>query len=127
MSQKRFTKIFITMLLLASLLVLGGCGMGSKKEKRLFNAMKENGFLDLECDYEDYDEVRQVSQSPVPAVTTYYDYSQDGVIYTIDYRSIILGQDDSVYQVRLSIKTESDTTVEIYYFEKDTFEFREKK
>lgn len=113
--------------LVAGCMLLAGCGIGEKNEKKLFDAMKENGFLELTCEYEDYDDVREVDQSPVPAVVTYYEYNQGGKLYTIDYSSRILGEDDSVYQVRVSIETEEESNTTVYYFEKDTFEFREQK
>lgn len=107
--------------------ILSGCGLGEKTEEKLFEAMKENGLLELDCDYKDYDEVYTVSQSPVPKNITYYEYRDGKVVYTIDYDSRILGEDDSVYQVRVETKTKKETTIDIYYFEKDSFEFRKKK
>lgn len=116
----------LSLLMVCFMLIVTGCGVGEKNEKRLFEAMKENGFLDLDCDYEDYDEVRRVDQSPVPAVVTYYDYKQNGKIYTLDYKSVIV-DDNSVYQVRLTIESGSETNTSIYYFEKDTYKFIGKK
>lgn len=121
------TKVFLLIMLMASVILLNGCGIGADNEKKLFDAMKDNGFLDLTCNYEDYDEVREVSQSPVPDTITYYDYSQDGKLYTIDYCSRILGENDSVYQVRVTIESEGKSDTKLYMFEKETFAFREKK
>lgn len=107
--------------------VICSCGVSEKDEKKLFNAMKENGLLDLTCDYEDYDSIRKVDQSPIPAVITYYEYNQNGISYTIDYDSRILRDNDTVYQVRVTTVEGEKSDTAVYYFEKDSFQFREKK
>lgn len=107
--------------------VICGCGVSEKDEKKLFNAMKENGLLALTCDYGDYDSIRKVDQSPIPAMITYYEYNQNGISYTIDYDSRILRENDSVYQVRVTTVVEGKSETCVYYFEKDSFQFREKK
>lgn len=124
---KTYKKAFLFVVVMVCSFILGGCGIGEQNEKKLFDAMKDNGLLDLVCEYEDYDNIRQVDQSPVPAVTTYYEYNQNGVLYTIDYRSVKLKEDDFVYQVRVEIEAEEESDTSVYYFEKDTFAFREKK
>lgn len=121
---KTCVNLMLSMMLISMVIILSGCGLGEKNEKKLFDSMKEEGFLDLKCNYEDYDEVREVSQSPVPANIRYYDYNQDGKIYSIDYSSRILGEDDSVYQVRVTINTGDDSDTKVYYFEKDSFKYR---
>ncbi len=115
------------MILLIILMNMVGCGLSEKTEKRLFYAMQDNDLIDLTCDFEDYDEVRVVDQSPIPVNIRYYDYSKGKRTYTIDYNTRSLGNNDSVYQVRVTIKSKKGSQTDIYYFEKDSFEFRKKK
>lgn len=117
----------VAVILLVSVF-LCGCASSENTKKKLFDAMKENGLFSFDCEYEDYDEKRSVDQSPIPKNIIYYDYRVEETTYTIDYGSRILGDNDSVYFVRVTTKREEQkSTTDVYYFEKETFEFREKK
>lgn len=122
-------KIVSLISFLVMVILLSACSIGEKNEKKLFDAMKEEDLLDFDCEYEDYDEVRQVDQSPIPDVITYYDYIFDDATYSLDYRSVNIGDDEYVYQVRVekSCDNRDDEYCDIYYFDKETFEFIKKK
>lgn len=65
---------YILLLCLLPVLIVG-CGANEKEKKAMFQSLKKENMIAVgEADFDDYVEVKTVSNAPVPGSTKYYIY-----------------------------------------------------
>lgn len=98
-NNKKSILILITVFVLIS--ALCGCGVSDETRRKLYNQVIKTGDLDLDVSSDEYEEIKTVSNAPIPGVTTYYIYrGTDESKYTFQF--LYLGLDDYDYKVKVN-------------------------
>lgn len=110
--------LLLTLLCMIPLL-LAGCGVDEKEKKALFKSLKkENLILAGEMDFDDYSDLKTVSNAPVPGYTEYYTYEYNGITYRICFEGYYEKGKGKIYKVSVDEINGLEETDKIYYFQK---------
>lgn len=108
---------FILLLCLLPVLIVG-CGANEKEKKAMFQSLKKENLIVVgEADFDDYVEVKTVSNAPVPGSTNYYIYEYEDTSYSICFEGY-MEDDEKVFRAAVEETTKSVEISKSYYFQK---------
>lgn len=98
---KKYLLIVITTIGLIAMLC--GCGVNDATRKELYKQIIKTGDLNLDLSADEYEEIKTVSNAPIPGTTTYYIYrGNNGEKYTFQF--IYLGSEDYTYKTKVKME-----------------------
>lgn len=107
--MKKYILILISVIGLITSLC--GCGVSDSDRRILYDEIIEKGDLNLDVPADRYEEIKTVSNAPIPGVTTYYIYKgNNGEKYTFQF--IDLGPDDYDYKAKVIMEYGNASTEE---------------
>lgn len=111
-------KITFTLLICLLPVLLVGCGASEKEKKAMFQSLKKENLIEVgEASFDDYAEVKTVSNAPVPGSTNYYIYECQDTTYSICFEGY-MEDDEKIFRAAVEETTGKTSTNKNYYFQK---------
>ncbi len=114
----RIRKFALILLLCLITVLIVGCGANEKEKKAMFQSLiKENLIAVGESDFDDFVDVKTVSNAPVPGSTKYYIYEYEDTSYSICFEGY-MEDDEKIFRAAVKETTGSTDISKCYYFQK---------
>lgn len=111
-----------TLLACLMLLLLTGCGMSERDKKLVFKELKEQNLIEVgDSDFEDYSEIINVSNAPVPGGGKSYLYQYGERCYYLVFDQYKDEEKEEVYMVSVSEYGEDYRNYIQYFFHKEAW------
>lgn len=114
----RIRKLAYILLLCLLTVLIVGCGANEKEKKAMFQSLKKENLIAVgEADFDDYVDVKTVSNAPVPGSTKYYIYEYENTSYSICFEGY-MEDDEKIFRAAVKETTGKTETSKNYYFQK---------
>lgn len=114
----RIRKLAYILLLCLLPVLIVGCGANEKEKKAMFQSLKKENMIAVgEADFDDYVEVKTVSNAPVPGSTKYYIYEYEDTSYSICFEGY-MEDDEKIFRAAVKETAGKTETSKNYYFQK---------
>lgn len=108
--MRRLKQVIILMMIFGIAQALCGCGVSDANREKMYKEIIKTGDINLSASVDEYDEIKTVSNSPVPGYKTYYIYSGDNK-EKFSFEFEYVGSDEIPYRAIVRTTYCSDTGV----------------
>lgn len=116
--MNRIKRIAFTLLICLLPVLIVGCGASEKEKKAMFKSLKKENLIEVgEVTFDDYTEIKTVSNAPVPGYTQYYIYECQDITYTICFEGY-MENDEKIFRTEVKEATDKSVTNKYYFFKK---------
>lgn len=106
--MRRLKQVIILMMILGIAQAICGCGVSDANREKMYKEIIKTGDINLDASVNEYDEIKTLSNAPVPGYKTLYIYSgRDKEKYSFEFEYV--GSDEIPYRAIVRTIYDSDT------------------